>query len=278
MLMIPPLISASDLQKLDTSNTVIFDCRFSLADVSQGEQQYHNNHIPGARYLHLNRDLSGPVGKHGGRHPLPSADAFGDLMRQHGVNHDTQVIAYDDQRMAFASRLWWLLRYFGHEQVQILNGGLQAWINNSGTTDDQIPEAPQVPGNFTAQADDFQLVDYQNIKAHINDPGRLLIDSREERRYRGLEEPIDPIAGHIPGAENFPWQGVTNESGLALSPATQQKRWKDLPRGKELVIYCGSGVTACVNLLSLELAGINGAKLYAGSWSDWCSYLSTDNN
>lgn len=273
--MVSPLISVSDLARHDTQDTVIFDCRFSLANPQEGEQQYLNAHLPGAHYIHLNRDLSGPLGEHGGRHPLPATEAFTALMQSHGVNRETPVIAYDDHGFAFAARLWWLLRYFGHRQVQVLNGGMRAWIEAGQPVTSDVAIARAV-GDFIALPNENWVVDYHNVKDGLYDPERLLIDAREERRYQGLEEPIDPIAGNIPGARNYPWQGVTDNLGVALPTDQQQKRWQNLPNDKELVVYCGSGVTACVNLLSLQLAGLNNAKLYAGSWSDWCSYQVTE--
>ena len=254
--MASPLISAAELKQADTE---------------QGLRDYCEAHIPNSHYLHLDKDLSGPTGSHGGRHPLPSAQQFQQTMRRYGVNADTLVVAYDDQRFAFASRLWWLLRFFGHDKVCVLDGGFGGWCADDGAVENAAYK-PSEDGDFVAMPNTVPIVDYDNICQHLENPDRLLIDSREAPRYQGLEEPIDPIAGHIPGAANYPWQEVTDSHGFTLSPANWRQRWATLPGDRELVVYCGSGVTACVNLLSLELAGIHGAKLYAGSWSDWCSY------
>ncbi|MBF2027743.1 MAG: sulfurtransferase [Oscillatoriales cyanobacterium C42_A2020_001] len=274
--MMAPLVSVSWLfDHLDDPQVAIADCRFSLAQPALGRQQYEESHIPGAYYLDLNQDLSSPVTKHGGRHPLPNPDALAQKLNQMGVysasaNRSTLVVAYDDSRFAFASRLWWLLRYLGHNNVAVLDGGWTAW-NAAG-----YPTTPAIPatkmGHFIPNPHPEKVVDIAQVKAQKELPGVILVDSREGDRFRGEREPIDPIAGHIPGAMNYPWQDVTNEQGLARSPEDQRQRWQAISDFNEVIVYCGSGVTACVNLLSLELAGISNAKLYAGSWSDWCSY------
>ncbi|MCV6606356.1 MAG: sulfurtransferase [Porticoccaceae bacterium] len=265
------LISSKELQQSQGENLVIFDCRFNLADTSQGQTAYNEGHIPGSHYLHLDNHLSGPKSEHGGRHPLPDAEQFAATMASFGVNFDTRVVAYDDQRFAFASRLWWLLRYFGHEDVQVLDGGYSHWCTQGLPVSTEIAPVSDA-GNFTAQPQTDWVVGYHNVCEQLENPRRILIDSRETPRYQGLEEPIDPIAGHIPGAANFPWQEVTDEQGLARCPSHQKQRWAALREDREIVVYCGSGVTACVNLLAMEMAGIKDARLYAGSWSDWCSY------
>ncbi|HLO52572.1 MAG TPA: sulfurtransferase [Kamptonema sp.] len=256
---------------LDDSKVIIIDCRFSLADPELGQQQYKTNHIPGAFYLDLNRDLSSPVSKHGGRHPLPNPTELAEKLSAIGVTDKTLIVAYDDSRFAFAARLWWLLRYMGCDRVAVLDGGFSAWQTAGYPTSDALP-IPH-PGKFIPQLQPGWVVDIDTVKARKDQAGVVLIDSRESDRYQGLSEPIDPIAGHIPGAVNYPWQGVTGEGGKARSQVEQQQRWQQMRSAEEIIVYCGSGVTACVNLLSLEIAGIHNAKLYAGSWSDWCSYL-----
>jgi thiosulfate/3-mercaptopyruvate sulfurtransferase len=265
-----PVISAAQLKQQLSSNTVVLDCRFSLTDESLGEQQYRQGHIPGAYYISLNDHLSSPRGEYGGRHPLPDSELFSEVLRGTGICTTSQVVVYDDSRMGFAARAWWLIRYYlGHENVAILNGGYSAWINANYPVDRRQPPLRQ--GNFTASLNKQWIVDAGQVKNMLETHCATLIDSREQKRYRGEEEPIDPIAGHIPGALNYPWQSVTDEKGFVLDSQAQQARWRDLPNDQELVVYCGSGVTACVNLLSLTLAGRN-AKLYPGSWSDWCCY------
>ncbi|MDS3861676.1 sulfurtransferase [Thermosynechococcaceae cyanobacterium BACA0444] len=249
---------------------VVIDCRFSLSDPGLGEQQYQQGHIPGAFYLHLNRDLSGPVETHGGRHPLPDPITLGQTLAKCGIDADTWVVAYDDSRACFAARLWWLLRWLGHDQVAVLDGGYQAYCQAQLPISKEIP-SPQT-GNFQPRPRLDWVVDYQFVKDYQPDLNRVLIDSREPARYQGEIEPIDPIAGHIPGAVNYPWTEITDLQGFVKSVPELQAHWQQLDDAAGLVVYCGSGVTACVNLLGLELAGRPGAKLYAGSWSDWCSY------
>lgn len=251
---------------------VVVDCRFSLADPQVGRQLYIESHIPGAYYLDLNQDLSSPVQPYGGRHPLPKLDEFASKLTEIGVQSGleaTWIVAYDDSRLAFASRLWWLLRYLGHERVAVLDGGFQGWQTAGYPVTNALPQ-PRA-GRFISQPRPEWIIDIDAVKARQNEV--ILVDSREAERYRGEREPIDPIAGHIPGAVNYPWQEVTDPQGYVLPHSVQQQRWANLPPHQEIVVYCGSGVTACVNLLSLELAGVTSAKLYPGSWSDWCSYL-----
>jgi thiosulfate/3-mercaptopyruvate sulfurtransferase len=249
----------------------IVDCRFALGDADLGRQQYETAHIPGAYYLDLNRDLSSPAGLHGGRHPLPDDRVLGDKLAAIGINSDTLVVAYDDSRFAFAARLWWLLRYYGHDRVALLDGGYRNWAK-AGYAITANPPAASVRGNFQPQIQSDWIVDIDRVKAIQHSPAHRLIDSREPDRYLGNTEPIDPVAGHIPSAVNYPWQGVSTPEGFFLPVQEQQQRWTAISPDIEPIVYCGSGVTACVNLLSLNLAGIDGAKLYPGSWSDWCSY------
>lgn len=259
-------------EHLEDPQVVIVDCRFSLADPQLGQQQYQTSHIKGSYYLDLNQDLSSPVGKHGGRHPLPNPNDIADKFAAIGINYQkTLVVAYDDSRFAFASRLWWLLRYLGHEQVAVLDGGFTGWQKAGYSVTDVVTE-PQ-KGTFVAQVQTEKVVDITVVKSRKDSDEVVLVDSRESDRYRGEREPIDKIAGHIPGAVNYPWQEVTDSSGYLLPQEEQHRRWEQLETAEEILVYCGSGVTACVNLLSLELAGINKGKLYAGSWSDWISYL-----
>jgi thiosulfate/3-mercaptopyruvate sulfurtransferase len=257
-------------------NLVVIDCRFSLADPSLGQQQYASGHIPGAYYLDLNQDLSGPVQTRGGRHPLPEPAQLANKIAAMGVTPETLIVAYDDSRFAFAARLWWLMRWLGHTNVALLDGGFRTYQQAGYPLSQEVP--PKVPGTWQPQPHWDWVVDIDTIKASQNLPNTVLIDSREPERYRGEREPIDPIAGHIPGAVNYPWQEVTDSSGR-LRPAVElQAHWAKIQTSSQMsdsqiMVYCGSGVTACVNLLALEAAGIQGAKLYAGSWSDWCAAL-----
>ena len=249
---------------------VVFDCRFSLADPLQGRALYAQGHLPGAHYLDLNTELAGAPGRHGGRHPLPTAADFAALLARYGVGPDTDVVAYDDSRLGFAARLWWLMRALGYRPPRLLNGGYAAYLAAGGHIETGVPDARALPyrpvGDFQGYLDIDGVRDAQG-------GGALLVDSREPRRYAGEEEPIDPVAGHIPGAINRPWQGVTGADGRVLGTAALRQHWGEALDASHLVVYCGSGVTACVNLFSLSLLGRDDAVLYAGSWSDWCSYL-----
>jgi thiosulfate/3-mercaptopyruvate sulfurtransferase len=264
------LIESTEL--LAGHGAVVFDCRFCLADPHQGKALYQQGHIPGAYHLDLNRDLSGPVGPHGGRHPLPDPAVFATKLAACGVGPETPVIAYDDARLAFASRLWWLLRSLGYRQPQLLNGGYQAFLAAGGQPATALPEAVLQAETVSLAPAFGGVCDIEELRV-AQGAGALLVDSREPRRYQGLEEPIDPVAGHIPGAINRPWQGVTAPAGEVLDVVALKTHWGAALEAEHLVVYCGSGVTACVNLFALSMLGRDDATLYAGSWSDWCSYL-----
>ncbi|MEL7038174.1 MAG: sulfurtransferase [Cyanobacteria bacterium J06592_8] len=265
------IVSASELaSQLDDPNVVVVDCRFSLADAELGQRQYQESHISGAYYLDLNRDLSSPVAEHGGRHPLPNFTNLAQTFGQIGIHSDSLVVAYDDSRFAFAARLWWLLRYMGHDKVALLDGGFSGWKAQEYPTDNAQPElrfAEFIP-NFHPE----WVVNIETVKVRKEQPQVTLVDSRDRDRYLGKVEPIDPVAGHIPGAVNYPWKQLSDQTGY-LQQDHQIQRWNEIKDAEEIIVYCGSGVTACVNLWSLAMAGINQGKLYAGSWSDWCSYL-----
>ena len=257
--------------QLNNPQIVVVDCRFRLSDPDWGGEQYSKSHIKSAYYLNLDRDLSSKVQRHGGRHPLPNLDLLAQKLAGMGIiKNETLVVAYDDSRFAFASRLWWLLRYMGHEKVALLDGGWQGWVDGNYSTDNTIPQAKS--GNFVPQPNLHWLVDIDRIKTARNKDGVVIVDSRSRDRYLGLIEPIDPIAGSIEGAVNSPWKQVSDESGLLKPQEVQLKIWQDYQDAEEIIVYCGSGVTACVNLLSLAVAGIGNTKLYPGGWSDWCSY------
>ena len=264
------LIDAAEL--IAAPPPIVFDCRFSLQDPNAGRAWYLAGHVPGAHYLDLNTDLSGTAGRHGGRHPLPAPGAFAALLARHGVGRDTEVVAYDDSRFAGASRLWWLLRSLGYRSPRLLDGGYQAFLAAGGEPQQRVPQPQPLTGTAAVAGDFRGCCDIEGLRA-AQGAGAWLIDSREERRYQGLEEPIDPVAGHIPGALNRPWQGVTSADGKILDADGLRAHWGDALAADQLVVYCGSGITACVNLFSLALLGREDAMLYAGSWSDWCSHL-----
>lgn len=262
------LIDAAEL--LTGDSAVVFDCRFSLVDPTDGERLYRQGHIRGAHYLDLNRDLCGAVAVHGGRHPLPDPAVFASILAGYGVGPQTHTIAYDDSRLAYAARFWWMMRSLGFKPPRLLNGGYQAYLAAGGIADSSIAQA--IPCATVSTPSFAGYCDIDDLRV-AQERGALLVDSREERRYQGLEEPIDPVAGHIPGAINKPWQGVTTVDGVTLDEPGQKTHWGDALDAEQLVVYCGSGVTACVNLFSLALLGRDDAMLYPGSWSDWCSYL-----
>lgn len=279
-----PAIVTADwlLAHLEDPSVAIADCRFSLLEPDAGRQQYQHSHIPGAVYFDLNADLSSPVQRHGGRHPLPNPADLAQKLAAAGITRgETWVIVYDDSRLGFASRFWWLLRYLGHDRVAVLDGGFSGWqARGYPVATANTPRPTRNAGQFVPALRPEMVVDIETVKQRKDRAGVVLVDSREGDRYRGEREPIDPIAGHIPGAVNYPWQGATDAQGQALSAEAQRQRWQDLSNADEMdeiIVYCGSGVTACVNLLSLELAGLGRlSKLYAGSWSDWCSYLTDE--
>jgi thiosulfate/3-mercaptopyruvate sulfurtransferase len=244
---------------------VIVDCRFYLGKENAGRQVYMEGHIPSAQYVHLTEDLSGPLSPGSGRHPLPSEDSMIRLFSNLGISSHTQVIAYDDAKGIAASRLWWMLRYFGHDKVAVLNGGIPAW-KAAG-----LPLVPGVeekaPVIFEGETNPELLIQMEEVKSV-----KLLVDSRLPERYRGEIEPIDPIAGHIPRAINFYYQKNYDEDGRLLSPSIIRKQFESLLGEippSEAAFYCGSGVTACNNLLALAYSGLGNGKHYVGSWSEW---------
>lgn len=270
--MFTTLISATDLSKHShRPDWVIVDCRFSLHDPEKGRSDYREGHIPGAFYAHLDKDLSGAVlPGQTGRHPLPAVDRLTDLFRSWGVGRRTQVVAYDYRSGGIAARLWWLLNWLGHEEVAVLDGGWAAWQDGGFAVSGAIP--PTRDGHFEPHPDHRLVVEAEQVGA-IPDQGKgCLVDSREAVRYLGEEEPIDPVAGHIPGAVNAPFMENVDEEGRFLPAGALRERFLKILSGaqpEESVFYCGSGVTACHNLLAMKYAGLGMARLYPGSWSEW---------
>jgi thiosulfate/3-mercaptopyruvate sulfurtransferase len=253
---------------------IIFDCRFDLADPKAGETAYVDGHIFGAFYAHLDRDLSGTATGKNGRHPLPDRDALVRQLAACGLSKGQQVVAYDAQGGMYAARLWWLLRWLGHESVAVLDGGLQAWLAAGFKLDTAPPEAPPegdfVPGEPLATTADAAAIE-RNLSSHE----RLVVDARAPDRYRGENETLDPIGGHIPGAANRFFKDNLGPDGRFKPAAILREEFIQVlgkDRQSERVIsQCGSGVTACHNLLAMEIAGLHGASLYPGSWSEWCA-------
>jgi thiosulfate/3-mercaptopyruvate sulfurtransferase len=250
----------------------VFDCRHDLKNTEYGGQAYAKGHIPGALFLHLDRDMSGPLTGGNGRHPLPTIEDFAAKMSACGVSAETQVVAYDNEGGIFASRLWWMLRWLGHDKVALLDGGLPGWRRAKLPLEMEV--RPVVPTQFVPRPCDAQ-VDTAYVLANLRSPRMLLLDARGEDRYAGENETLDPVAGHIPGALNRFYFDNLDDAGCFFKPADELRaEFADLLDGRNpacVVQQCGSGVTACHNLLAMEIAGLSGSKLYPGSWSEWCS-------
>ena len=258
------LIGARNLADLPPASVRVFDCRFDLADPDAGARKFAQEHIPGASYLHLDRDLSGDVEPgRTGRHPLPDQGTLRALLRSHGVGDATQVVAYDDAGGMFAARLWWMVRWTGHQRVAVLDGGYQAWAARDGSH----PE-----GALPDDAVSVPPVTMPEVREHVHAGTRTLLDARANDRFHGRNETIDPKAGHIAGALNAPFQNNLAADGRFLDPASLRDRFETLlagEGGKPVVCYCGSGVTAAHNVLAMVHAGLSEPALYPGSWSEW---------
>ena len=270
------LISSADLANgLDDPHWVILDCRHDLMNLGAGRAAYDSGHLRQARFADLERDLSGP--KHGpdgrfhGRHPLPERATLLQTLRRWGISEATQVIAYDAHAGMFAARLWWLLRWLGHPAVAVLDGGLAEWQAAGLPLTQQAP-APAVAGNIADLPALVTTASKEDLLANLSSGRSKVIDARAPDRFRGENETIDPVGGHIPGADNRCFKDNLDPDGCFKSAAQLQAEWTPLfDAPGNAVMQCGSGVTACHNLLALEVAGLPGAALYPGSWSEWCS-------
>ncbi|HEX6383847.1 MAG TPA: sulfurtransferase [Anaerolineae bacterium] len=268
------LIDSQALSRhMDDPNWVIVDCRFNLADTDAGQQAYEQSHIPGAVYAHLDEDLSGPPVTDRGRHPLPTPAAMTTLFGRLGIDGSKQVVVYDDANGAYAARLWWMLRYMGHEAVAVLDGGWQAWQEAGLPTRSGVEINPTTL--FTGAPRTEWLMQIEDVAQQAAQQAAqqvLLVDSRAPERYRGEVEPLDPVAGHIPGAVNYPYEQNWGEGGRYLPPEQIRKQLQevlgDVPP-EQATFYCGSGVSACANLLAMAHAGLRDGRLYVGSWSEW---------
>jgi len=265
------LIDAATLgRQLDRSDLVLFDCRFDLGNVHWGETEYAAAHLPGALYLHLDRDLSGPITPASGRHPLPEPGAFAQRMAALGVGAGSQVIAYDQGNGAHAARLWWLLRWIGFREVAVLDGGMAAWRAAGMPLETEVRKP--LPRALPVALNDDAWVSSERVNELRVQPRTLVVDARGAERFAGRNETIDPVAGHVPGARNHPFPTNLGPDGKFLSAAELRRRWQTLLGSQPpsaVIAMCGSGVTACHNLLALEHAGLPGGRLYAGSWSEW---------
>jgi thiosulfate/3-mercaptopyruvate sulfurtransferase len=258
------------LTRLGDPNLVLLDCRYSLANKMAGKEAYQLSHIPDAIYCDLEEQMSGTVTTNGGRHPLPNLEQFATFLENAGISNKTTVVAYDNGEGSYAGRLWWLLKYIGHEEVYVLNGGFAKWYDAGFPVDQVIPHP--VKGYYHIQLNESILASYEEVKGTVEGKKQaVLIDSREARRYKGLEEPIDKIAGRIPGALNKYWNDGF-ENGQFKSLEEQKTRFSDINKDDQVIVYCGSGVTATPNYLILDELGFKNVKLYVGSYSDWVSY------
>ncbi len=270
--MFDTIITTKELaHHLDDEGWQIFDVRFNLANPDAGRSEYMNSHIPGSHYLHLDEDLSSPIIKGvTGRHPLPDVSDFQERLRTCGVSNDHQLIVYDHGHGGIAARLWWMLRWLGHEDVAVLDGGWGAWTDAGLPVDDSIPQRER--GDFIAIVNNDLIRLKSDVDKMRQDAAYRVVDARTENRFLGIEEPIDPIAGSIEGAMNKPWPSNLDETGHWKSPSVLREEWKkvlqDTPAART-VCYCGSGVTACHDILSIKYACLGDALLYPGSWSEY---------
>ena len=251
----------------------IFDCRHDLQNLDYGRQAYAKGHIPGAQFLHLDLDLSGEKNGSNGRHPLPAVAVFAARMAACGVDSDRQVVAYDNEGGPFAARLWWMLRWLGHDRVALLDGGLAAWRRLKQPLVTDVPVVQ--PAHFQARSRPDMVVAKDFVHARLGEPQALMLDARSPERFSGEMETIDPVGGHIPGATNRFFFDNLDDVGVYFKSTEELRsefeRLLGDRRPDNVIQQCGSGVTACHNILAMELAGLSGSKLYAGSWSEWCA-------
>jgi thiosulfate/3-mercaptopyruvate sulfurtransferase len=265
------LVSTAELAaRLHDPSWVIFDCRHDLLDPAKGERLYREGHVPGAFFAPVDTALSGAKRGTNGRHPLPDPDAFAAFLSRHGISDTTRAVAYDDVGGQYAARLWWLARWIGHRGVALLDGGWPKWLAEGRETTTVAPAGRT--GGLRARPDATQLWTAGDVQRRIGEPASLLVDARAPERFRGEIEPIDPVAGHVPGAVNRFFKANLRDD-LTFRPATELRReFEGLLAGRDPANaghQCGSGITACVNLFAMEYAGLAGSKLYAGSWSEW---------
>jgi thiosulfate/3-mercaptopyruvate sulfurtransferase len=265
------LVSSDELAThLDDPKWAIVDCRYDLSNETWGEDQYRAAHIPGAVYASLGRDLSGPKDGRNGRHPLPGHDVMAATFALWGIAPDVQVVAYDQEAGMYASRLWWMLRYMGHDAVAVLDGGFKKWTDEGRETRSGVEERARAA--FTGKPRPRMRLTANQVWARLADPAMTLVDARGPARFEGKEEPIDRVPGHIPGARNHYYQWNVGPDGTLLPRDVLREKFNRLlgnTPADQVALYCGSGVSACHNALAMEHAGLSGAKLYPGSWSEW---------
>lgn len=267
------LVTTEDLARhLDDPSWIVFDCRHDLMNPAAGRRAYAGSHIPGAFFLHLDEDLSGPVTGKNGRHPLPDPQVLAAKLGARGVDGSSQVVAYDAEAGTMAARLWWLLHWLGHQCAAVLDGGFGKWLREGRPETGASPS--HRPSRFSGSPRAAAVLDATYVTRHLHDPAVRLIDARAPERFKGLEENLDPVAGHIPGAINRCFKDNLAADGCFKPAAALLKEFQALLGDSspgQVVHYCGSGVTACHNLLAMELAGLSGSGIYPGSWSEWCS-------
>ena len=268
------LVSTAELAaRLGDPGVVIVDVRHDLVQPERwGEDRYRESHVPGARFAHVDRDLSGRKSGRNGRHPLPSPDEAAAVFSRLGIGPDTSVVAYDQGPGMFAVRLWWMLRWLGHSDVALLDGGFEKWQREGRPVTVDVPP-PAHAATFVARSA-APTVAADDVRQSLDDGSLVLVDARVPERYRGETEPMDPVAGHIPGARNRPYAQNLNPDGTFKPPDVLRREFASLLGSQPLdrvVHYCGSGVTACHNVLAMELAGLPGTRIYPGSWSEWCA-------
>ncbi|HEY5683405.1 MAG TPA: sulfurtransferase [Sulfuricaulis sp.] len=269
--MLTTLVDTETLSRhLNDPRWVVVDCRFVLTDPEAGRRAYAAGHIPGARYAHLDEDLSSPVTPDSGRHPLPYPNGLAEKLGRWGIDKTSQVVVYDDTFGAIAARLWWLMRWLGHEAVALLDAGYPKWVREKRPVTTDLPKIE--PTQFHPTINHSMCVDADNVMDMTRTKSGLLLDARAEERFRGEVELLDKVAGHIPGATNMPYEDNLDFSGEFMSDEALREHYQSVlgqvPPDK-VVNMCGSGVTACHSVLAMEHAGLSGAKLYAGSWSEW---------
>jgi len=272
--------STSDNNESSKDTLVVFDCRFSLADTGLGKQKYEAGHIPGSIYVHLDDELAGKVTPCTGRHPLPEVDQFTRRTKEWGITSATQVVVYDDAGGAIAGRLWWMMKWIGHNRIAVLDGGYGAWLNAgkpvSTQIEESIPDMTNGSNDFSASVNQNAIMEVSELMEQLNSGQVELYDARAASRFAGKHDPLDQVAGHIPGAVNLPFEGNLDENGYFLSSVALKHRFEKMrgadatdSSGRNIVHMCGSGVTACHNILAMEIAGIKPSRLYVGSWSEW---------
>lgn len=271
----PVLIDSGALASLlrhPDAKVLVVDCRYSLADRAAGRSAYEQGHIPGAVYADLEELLSGPITGTTGRHPLPEPETFAEGLAALGASDDTTVIAYDAGDSMFAARLWWMLRWIGHEDARVLDGGLAAWVAGGGALSTEPAQHPR--GSLGVRPQSMPTLAYADVLANLETGERQVVDARSPDRYRGENETIDPVGGHIPGALNRFFKDNLEADGRFKTPGRLREEFSALLGSlppERVVHQCGSGVTACHNLLAMEIAGLHGSALYPGSWSEWCN-------